>query len=136
MKRERAKELLPVIQAFAEGKKIECYDTKINEWRELEDPFFTTPYTYRIKPESLYRHFNSYQECWNEMLKHEPFGWIKNGSTYINIVSVANDEDAIEVSPESEMDGDTPVLHREFINLYDTLKYTFADGTPFGIKEE
>lgn len=58
MNRERAKELLPVIQAFAEGKTIQwrkknTYDA----WRNCgDDEVFSGPYDFRIKPEPL--------ECW------------------------------------------------------------------------
>lgn len=57
MNRERAKELLPVIQAFAEGKDIEFqFDGK---WLPVlkEDALDTkAECTYRIKPEPF--------ECW------------------------------------------------------------------------
>ncbi len=31
---------------------------------------------YRIKPESKYRPFKDEKECWQEMQKHQPIGWI------------------------------------------------------------
>ena len=89
MTREEAKEMLPIMQAFAEGKIIE-FRTIEGTWEELPDPLFQNPYKYRIKPEPRYRPFKSQEECWQEMLKHQPFGWIIRDfdKEYINIVAV------------------------------------------------
>lgn len=77
MTREEAKALLPIIQAFSEGKTIEYLTTR-NEWVELEDPEFSySASIYRIKQEPKYRPFKDAKECFEEMKKHEPFGWIK-----------------------------------------------------------
>ena len=113
MIREQAKELLPIIQAFAEGKTIQ-YKVK-GGWQDIDNPSFNDlPSEYRIKPEPTYRPFKDKEECWNEMLKHQPFGWIKNKyDQYINICSISNDN---------------------FVDWYKW--YIFVDGTPFGIKEE
>lgn len=52
MNRERAKELLPIIQAYAEGKTVEYFSSLGTEWHELTDPlFFDASIEYRIKPE-------------------------------------------------------------------------------------
>lgn len=57
MKREEAKELLSIIQAFAEGKNIQVYDDSIG-WRDSEDPSFCCKAEYyRVKPEKKYRPF-------------------------------------------------------------------------------
>lgn len=37
--------------------------------------FAGNPDSYRIKPEPKYRPFKDAEECWQEMLKHEPFGY-------------------------------------------------------------
>ena len=78
MTREEIKELLPIIQAFAEGKQIEV--KRKNEWFGIGDDiyFSESPSDYRIKPEPKYRPFKNQEECWNEMLKHQPFGWLKS----------------------------------------------------------
>ena len=117
MTREQAKELLPIIQAYAEGKTIQY---KVNEvkggWQDMYNPSFNyLPSEYRIKPEPKYRPFKNQEECWNEMLKHKPFGWVKNkDAQYINLLSVRGDKD--------------------FDNLFEAI--TFIDGAPYGIKEE
>lgn len=143
MTRKEARELLPLIQAYAEGKTIQRIDDK-NEWIDLCIVNFDySPNKYRIKPEPKYRPFKSQEECWNEMLKHQPFGWIysKNVSCYYCIISV--DEDKIELSPEMQPHSETTIKEYYMENSYvgfvtalEDYEYTFADGTPFGIKEE
>ena len=124
MTREQAKELLPIIQAFAEGKTVQFLDG--GKWADVyETDFHESPVKYRIKPEPKYRPFKSQEECLQEMLKHQPFGCLKDTDTggYI-IISELDDED-IEISGNNGWD---------YVGLMKC--YTFADGTPFGIKEE
>lgn len=125
MTREEAKELLPIIQAFADGNTIEFLNNR-NMWEEIEDVLFCKePKYYRIKPEPKYRPFRNVEECWQEMQKHQPFGWLKDTDTggYI-IISELDDKD-IEISGNNGWD---------YVGLMKC--YTFADGTPFGIKVE
>ena len=76
MNKQQAKELLPIIQAFVEGKTIEFRNKSFKEWTEIENPSFDPTITnYRIKPEPKYRPFANAKECWQEMQKHQPFGW-------------------------------------------------------------
>lgn len=128
MNKERAKELLPIIQAFAEGKKVESALICDNgEWSDDIYPLWSDGYVYRIKPEPKYRPFKDVDECWEEMQKHQPFGWIKP--------NIGKEHYAI-----------TFVQHGKYINIkindsFYTFqhifeKYTFADGTPFGKLEE
>ena len=132
--REEAKQLLPIIQAFAEGKIIECR-TKPgtisagipNEWTEIKEIGFWNGIEYRIKPEAKYRPFKNAEECLAEMQKHQPFGWLKGDKCFYNIVSVSN----IDVSM-ANVSGDIVIL-----NFSDVMEYnTFADGVPFGVKIE
>ena len=114
MERKNTKELLPIITAFAEGKEIQFFHC--GTWNDLPYPKFDEePYLYRIKPEPKYRPFKSVEECWNEMQKHQPFGWLKS-KTSLQL-------NTYEISEYSDWE-------RRFNN------YTFADGTPYGIKEE
>lgn len=76
MTREEAKELLPIIQAFVEGKTIE-YREYDGEWKVAHTPTWSSHLFYRIKSEPKYRPFKDMEECWQEMLKHQPFGWLK-----------------------------------------------------------
>ena len=78
MNRQQAKELLPIIQAFAEGKTIQSkYINGSNTWWDDNNLSFGDGVEYRIKPEPKYRPFKDAEECWQEMLKHQPFGWVR-----------------------------------------------------------
>lgn len=128
MDRNRAKELLPIIQTFSEGKTIQSRckgDTSL--WYDDEYPSFDDDLEYRIKPEPKYRPFKNAEECWAEMLKHQPFGWIKCDEGYLNITYVG-DEQVYLADP----DGGAILLDSK--NSYQDN--TFVDGTPFGIKVE
>lgn len=81
---------------------------------------------FHIKPESKYRPFKNAEECWNEMKKHKPFGWIKCKEGYFNIVYVNNFYVGL-----ADNDGSRILLASK--NSYQDN--TFADGTPFGIRE-
>lgn len=124
MNRQEAKELLPIMQAFAEGKTIEFRTNSISKWIETTTPKFDLLHEYRIKPEPKYRPFRTKEECWNEMLKHQPFGWMKSKflKHFKYIVHIT--------------DNSCVFVHSFGITFEDMYKEcTFADGTPFGIKE-
>ena len=80
MNRKEAAELLPIIQAFSEGKTIQsrCIKGDTSLWYDDEDPSFDDDFQYRIKPEPKFRPFNNKEECWKEMLQHNPLGWFKD----------------------------------------------------------
>ena len=126
MNRKEAAELLPIIKAYAEGKEIEIFDETKRMWITAILPLFNCDSSsYRIKPESKYRPFKNAEECLAEMQKHQLFGWVKNQGLYRNIANVMScsitfaDNEARDVNYE-----------QAFKN------YTFADGTPFGVKLE
>lgn len=125
MNRKEAAELLPIIKAFSEGGVIQ-YQThgKWLDYKSAELLFDLPPLdkNYRIKPEPKYRPFANAEECWQEMLKHQPFGWIKGKEdeyhTFITTV-------------DNTLSGNSGWSFLGIMN-----NYTFADGTPFGMKEE
>ena len=124
MTRKEARELLPLIQAYAEGKTIQRIDDK-NEWNDLCIVNFDfSPNKYRIKPELKYRPFKTQEECWDEMLKHQPFGWVrgKYSKVLYHIESIASDRVVYAFGNHMSFD---------FI----VKNYEFVDGTPLGIKE-
>ena len=129
------KKALPAFKAYADGKIIQLRKKGAVKWVDfLEDDIVVSQYyEYRIKPKPKYRPFKSQEECWNEMLKHQPFGWIKDDYKYIHISSVFKDE--IECSPDEDDDGNLHACIIKFTSVYEQ-GYTFADGEPFGIKEE
>ena len=134
MTREQAKELLPIIRAFAEGKTIEIYNN--TEWQDLiieSIKFDCKPSCYRIKPEPKYRPFKSKEECWNEMLKHQPFGWLKSKDKgYFHLIGLVQFESEFEDVVITFATSEN--LARSSHSIYEN--YIFADGTPFGIKDE
>ena len=122
MTREQAKELLPIITAYVEGKTIEVKDHQ-NNWNKIKDPNFDEhPMLYRIKPEPKYRPFANAEECWQEMEKHQPFGWMK--STLFKDLALVERVTTLYVE-----------INRDIIDYKDVLeKFTFADDTNFGVK--
>lgn len=136
MTREEAKELLPIIQAFVEGNVIQ-YRNVYKEWIDVktgEGLCFTRPSScYRIKPEPKYRPFKTQEECWNEMLKHQPFGWVKSKDKgYFHIIGLVQFASVLEDVMITFATSEN--LARSSHSIYEN--YIFADGTPFGIKEE
>jgi hypothetical protein len=132
MNRNQAKEFYPIMKAFAEGKVIECR-TRIWElnkgwqystnWKETEELKFQDTYEYRIKPEPKYRPFKDEEECWAEMQKHQPFGWVKTKDKGIRLcMSGLNQKSAF-----------TQVGYK-YDEAFD--EFIFADGTSFGVKVE
>ena len=126
MNRKEAKELMPIIQAFAEGKAIEsrCIKGDKSLWYDDEDPSFDNDLEYRIKPEINYISFKNAEECWQEMQKHQPFGWVK--STLFKDLALVKRVTNLYVE-----------INREIIDYKDAFdKFTFADDTNFGVKVE
>ena len=133
MSREEIKELLPIMQAWAEGKIIQFRKKGTVEWVDLyeDDLRVSSAYHYRIKSEPRYKIFKSQEECWNEMLKHKPFGWLKSirkqEKVHIGRVFEVKDYVLITLSINEGINNNPSYFFDE---------YTFADGTPFGIKRE
>lgn len=130
MTREKMKGWLPIFKAYAEGKPIEYKEKGKEEWRKIRDDadrfnFDFAHYDYRIKPEPKYRKFKDSQECWEEMQKHQPFGWIAKGKRLYAIKAVECNTVFIDDGCEN----------RSLIAFFND-GFTFADGTPFGKLEE
>ena len=133
MNRNQAKEFYPILQAYAEGKVIECMTkpsavkgTDVpNDWTEMKEIEFWNNTEYRVKSEPKYRPFKNAEECWQEMLKHQPFGWVKWNDVRYNIYVVSSTSVCLINGNCENMDF-----------AYAYQKLTFADGTPFGVKVE
>lgn len=136
MDRNQAKEFYPILQAFAEGKAIECRTKPsalskswqgMNDWTEIKEIGYWDNIEYRIKPEPKYRPFKDAKECWAEMLKHQPIGWVKRkGNEHYSLITDVDDiKYGISLNERSGFDMN-----------YVWVNYTFADGTPFGVKTE
>ena len=128
MNRKEAKELMPIIQAFAEGKAIEsrCIKGDKSLWYDDEDPSFDDDLEYRIKPEQKYRPFKDAEECWQEIRKHD---------TFIKYKVIESSKDVYLIIQRIKTDGiETDVERLDFETAFEW--FTFADGTPFGVKVE
>ena len=96
----------------------------MNEWTEMKEIEFWNNTEYRVKPEPTYRPFKNGEECWQEMQKHQPFGWVK--STLFKNFDLVQRVTTLYVE-----------INREIIDYKDALeKFTFADDTNFGVKVE
>ena len=141
MTREEAKELLPVIQAYAEGKTIQ-FNHSVNGWTDLPSPdFFSSSKNYRIKPESEFRPFKNtdelihvYETMMNKLLGVNqsfidtcmclPSIWIKHKLDGRKILLTEFGEDFVKVGVKSK-----PItLEVLFSN------YTFCDDSPCGVE--
>lgn len=124
MTREEAKELLPIIQAFAEGRIIQLFGR--DGWTDLyKDFIFDISYRYRIKPEPKYRPFKDADECWQEMLKHQPFGWLREKKRNVYTQIGFMHTEGIQGTSGGSSN------YKAFFDCF-----SFADGAPFGVKEE
>lgn len=138
MDRNQAKEFYPILQAFAEGRVIECRTKPSaikgkdipNDWTEMKDITYWSNIEYRIKPDSKakakYRPFANVEECWTEMKKHQPFGWVRDKKDgYYVLITAVDNGDYMSLSGNSGW------------SFYSLMKdYTFTDDIPFGIKVE
>ena len=133
--REEAKRRAELYSALAKGKSVQVQGID-GSWVDVDidklNYFIETP-IFRIKPEPKYRPFESQEECWNEMLKHQPFGWVKSkkSGSHFSIGSVLWNNDFNDVFVTFAFDG---MLGRSSKSVFED--FTFDDGTPFGIKEE
>ena len=128
MTREEVKRRAELYSALAEGKTIQAQNPNGGEWFDVKIETLLSiceEIKYRIKPEPKYRPFKTQKECWNEMLKHQPFGWVRSkkcNALLWNVTSINKDDITIIC--------DYYKFHRAF------ECFEFTDGTPFGIKEE
>lgn len=124
MTREELIDAMPIIKAFVYGKVVQYKDLEVNDL-DLDD-FVKS--AWRIKPESKCRPFKNADECWQEMLKHQPFGWVKDKKdVHHRVLITAVDDDTCGMS----LNGNAAWSLSGIMDLF-----TFVDGTPFGVKVE
>ena len=131
MTRENVKKNMDIISAFAEGKTIQ-YKMDKDSWHDLTEneglPMGTLeeePNNFRIKPDTKCRPFKDAEECWQEMLKHQPFGWVKTKDNTYRSISLVG-ENSIMLGCQN-IDWGYERLFKDF---------KFYDDTPFGVKVE
>lgn len=142
MTREETAERIKIMQAYVDGKRIQYAEDDTDVWHNIDEPDWHSDYEYRIKPEPKYRPFKDADECWQEMLKHQPFGWVKrkgNKPSYelLACISENNENNEAPVCFASYGSVDRGVVIRSssrFDKMFNV--FTFADGAPFGVKEE
>lgn len=127
MTSEEAKNAAEVMMAFAKGKEIEIRKKGKENWRHFDNREFGWNwlcFDYRVKPELKYRPFEDTDECIEEMTKHSPFGLVRfvHEPGYIIISKIYS-----KIIMLQDYECDFKVAFSDF---------TFADGTPFGIKKE
>lgn len=78
-----------------------------------------------------YRPFKTQEECWEEMFKHQPFGFL----------SITDKHDCFIICRVFEEEGkpkitlaSNPYSDFDMTTVFDRCQ--FVDGTPFGIKEK
>ena len=126
MTKEEAKRRAELYSALAEGKTIQ-FKQENGEWTDLKTDLMcgiAESFRYRIKPEPKYRPFKTREECWEEMLKHQPFGWVKSPRGELFCIDKVFEEGIVYKHSSCHF------------NEYLEGQYSFVDGTPFGIKEE
>ncbi|WP_418639954.1 hypothetical protein [Segatella sp.] len=136
MDRNQAEEFYPFLQAFAKGEAIECRTkpsavkgTSVpNNWTEMTEIEFWNNTEYRIKPEPKYRPFKDAEECWQEMLKHQPFGVVKD--KYFANYQTHRAFTCLVTNGCHFRGYEDETFESCFKNLL------FADGLPFGVKVE
>ena len=112
MNKERAKELLPIIEAFVNGKVIEYLF--VGEWRVATCPDWTPGVKYRIKPEPKLVPFTFEDK---ELLVDK---WVveKGYRAIDKIIRIAND---------GVLAGNKAITYSKLFHSYE-----FSDGSPCG----
>lgn len=131
MTKEEIKERILVMQAYVDGKQIQVGNKEYNDWRNVSNPLWDPNLDYRVKPDFIpYRPFDDVKECYNEMLKHYPYGLIMNNGRCIQIIEVF--EGTFGTCYIATSKEGAPVTI-SFIDAFNS--YKFADGARFGVED-
>lgn len=137
MIRSEAERWANLLHEYASGKTVQhlskdesyavpgCPPFVRTRWVDIDNPDFSYNISeYRIKPESKKRPFTNANECWAEMQKHQPCGWVKvvDNGYYCLVTDIENNGVFI---------CDLRMSYKE---MFDT--YLFADGSRFGVVKE
>lgn len=124
-------ELSNIISAYKEGKALQFY-TSYGEFKDVSaeefdiEKWYKKPKKFRIKSESKYRPFKDAEECWQEMLKHQPFGVVKD--KYFANYQTHRAFTCLVTNGCHFRGYEDETFESCFKNLL------FADGLPFGVK--
>ena len=126
--RENAKELLPIVKALAEGKKIQDKIEGVTGWCDTDEinlEFDGQKILHRIKPDPKCRPFKNQKECLDEMHKHPDFGWLVN-------INTKNQHHVSAICHDGlRLDDNTSLSFTAAFSYYE-----FPDGSTFGVKDE
>lgn len=119
MTKDRAKTLLPIIEAFTKNKVIQYYDEFDNIWINTYEPTWENYTKYRIKPEPKYIPFTF------EDMKNVRDKWIYFSNDTKQLMRINKYTDTKVVFSNTS--------NNTFYNYDDLLKFfSFEDGTPCG----
>lgn len=159
MTREEAKEVLPIMQAYVEGKTIQLKGLD-GTWNDLEDPNFIgfNREYYRIKPEEVcvetttceeehYRPFNDCGElvdCWKKKMYVPAFYYTKDFRDKLSRPDIwvkskeygtENLITAFDGNNES-IGGSCVFIQDIWIDMKELFdSFTFCDSSPCGVEE-
>ena len=132
MTREEAKRRAELYSVLANGKTIQIQSSVNGEWIDVQNSSLLCiddgRFIYRVKPDPKYRPFRTQEECWQEMLKHQPFGWLKTkkDGRYCFFAERFSFTDSYIATKNGTVAFSSTAFN----------DYTFADGTPFGMLDE
>lgn len=125
MTKEEIKRRIAVMQAYVDGMEIEFRASNDTKWIATKNPSWDSNISYRVKPTLKYRPFESAEECWNEMLKHEPFGWLRSNNCYAFVSRLSDNKMGICTNSG------------EIVNFETAFRlFKFVDGKPFCLIEK
>lgn len=119
---------IAVMQAFAEGKKIEIRGRRSKEWSDIEDPSWDwVGFDYRIKPEPKLRPY-TFEELQAEMAKGKIAVKTK-GESHIFIISQVHDD--FKEGYQIQLSDWRQISYKQLLRCCQWL-----DGSPCGVIEE
>lgn len=117
-------EMIAIMRAFADGKKVQSRILISDTWSDTSDPIWDWHHSdYRIKPEPELRPYKNAEEFFEAQTKHGPFMYDCITTHFIMPVEASNDGVWFYES----------IIITEWSELIKTHKW--KDGTPCGIKE-
>jgi len=117
---EYAKELLPIIKAFSEGKEIQYYDSSVHDWVIIQSPYFSGSTKWRIKPSPNLRPFTP-EEC------EQQVGKVVKSKNTMAVTLITRYKVKTNSVCVALNDGYSPTDFLEY--------FTFLDGSPCGVEE-
>ena len=121
--------MIAVMQAYADGKKIEISDGHC--WKEVEGPSWNWgTFDYRIKPEPKYRPYKNADECLGSVFLHG--GWVRDKYAIRSVSQITFKESQGIIADMVHIKGLKNQTYEEIVS-----GFVWADdGSPCGVLEE